>query len=384
MQRFWDFPAPLGVKDRLEAVAQVHDLLRDAVRRHLLSDVPIGLFLSSGLDSTALAVLCAHAAPEAVNTFTVSLEGSSEFDENPLAAETARLLGARHQAISLTKSEVRAQAERWFDAIDQPTIDGLNTFIISGAVRECGIKVALSGMGGDELFGGYSCFQQLPRLAPLGALARCIPGAQRGKIAKALFAGISPTQRRKARDMAMSHLDLPALTLGRRRLFSADEIHGFGFDRSGLGLDEYYLPPEAEPQRGTAGRDPQSAISILESRFYMGNMLLRDADVFGMAHGLEIRVPFLDRQLADYVLALPGRWRVMRKGINKPLLVDAMGGDLRRDILRRRKTGFSLPYADWMTGPLRDRCEGMIDTLKRSNMVDSEAVGQTWQDFLST
>jgi asparagine synthase (glutamine-hydrolysing) len=382
MQRFWDFPAPHGVDDRPEAVAQVHDHLRDAVRRHLLSDVPIGLFLSSGLDSTALAMLCAHAAPEAVNTFTVSLEGSSEFDENPLAAETARLIGARHQAIALTKSEVCAQAERWFDAIDQPTIDGLNTFIISSAVRECGIKVALSGMGGDELFGGYSCFKQLPRLAPMGTLARCVPRAQRGMIAEALFAGISPTQRRKVRDMAMSHLDLPALTLGRRRLFSADEIHGFGFDRRALELNENYLPPEAELQRGIAGRDPQSVISILESRFYMGNMLLRDADVFGMAHGLEIRVPFLDRQLADYVLSLPGKWRVMRKGINKPLLVDAMGSDLRRDILCRRKTGFSLPYADWMTGPLRDRCEAMIDTLKCSNMVNSDAVAQTWQDFL--
>jgi asparagine synthase (glutamine-hydrolysing) len=123
-------------------------------------------------------------------------------------------------------------------------------------------------------------------------------------------------------------------------------------------------------------------ISILESRFYMGNMLLRDADVTGMAHGLEIRVPFLDRRLTDYVFALPGRWRVERNGINKPLLTDAMGFDLRREISRRPKTGFSLPYVEWMTGSLRDRCEGALDTLRRSNLVDAEVIRMTWREFL--
>lgn len=381
-RRFWDFPEPLDVKDRQEVVPQVRYLLKSAVRNHLLSDVPVGVFLSSGLDSTALATFCAKTGSEAPNTFTVSLTGHPELDEDPLAAETARLLGARHQSVVLTESEVRAHAERWFSCIDQPSIDGLNTFIIAGAVHDRGMKVALSGLGGDEIFGGYPCFRRLPRIARLSPLARCIPGPIRGKMAEAFSATQSAVHQRKATDLAASRMDLLALTLGSRRLFSSREIRGFGLYRRELGLDEHYLPPEAEPQRSTIGRDPQSMISILESRFYMGNTLLRDADAMSMAHGLEIRVPFLDRRLTDYVLAIPGRWRVRRNDVNKPLLVDAMGSDLRREITRRSKTGFSLPYISWMTGPLRDRCESALHSLERSNVVDADAVKLTWQEFL--
>lgn len=383
-RRFWHFPEPLEERDRGEAVARVRELLAHAMQSHLLSDVPVGIFLSSGLDSTAVATFCARAEPGAVNTFTVSLAGNPDLDENPLAEATARLLGARHRSIVLTEAEIRTRAAQWLDSVDQPSVDGLNTYIVSGAVRECGIRVALSGLGGDEVFGGYSGFRQLPRVARFGALVRCVPAALRGKMADVLSMRAAPAQRRKAREMAMSRLDLASLVLRRRRLFSDEEIGALGLDRVALGLDENYLPPEADPWQDIAGRDPESVVGALETRFYMGNMLLRDSDVFGMAHGLEIRVPFLDRRLTDYVFALPGRWRVMRDGVNKPLLADALGADLRAGLARRPKTGFSLAYADWMRGPLRAKCEDLVGTLTQAGILDGGFVRRTWDEFLSS
>ena len=144
--------SPAATRERLpETLATLRALLSESVRAHLLSDVPLGFFLSSGLDSSALAVLSAAVAPEAVQTLTVGFADHRALDENPVAAETARLLGLNHHLIELTEAEVLAQTRRYLAALDQPTLDGLNTFIIAGAVRARGIKVALSGLGGDEV-----------------------------------------------------------------------------------------------------------------------------------------------------------------------------------------------------------------------------------------
>jgi len=156
-----------------------------------------------------------------------------------------------------------------------------------------------------------------------------------------------------------------------------------GFDTVRLDVNEDYLPIEAEPSRGLRGLDPESTIGILETRFYMGNMLLRDSDVFGMANSLEIRVPFLDRLLIDYVYSLPGKWRVMRNGVNKPLLVEALGNRFRPEIINLKKRGFELPIGYWMAGPLRDRCEYLLQKVCDSGAVEPSAVRTVWQGFLA-
>ena len=179
-------------------------------------------------------------------------------------------------------------------------------------------------------------------------------------MAELVFAGKSKAQRRKAWDLARTRPTLRNMYFRRRRLFSDREMETLGFNTDRLGLNEDFLPPETEPDRSLRQSDACADIGILESRFYMGNMLLRDSDVFGMAHGLEIRVPFLDRRLTDYVFSLPGHLRVPRNRINKPLLVDAMAGRLRAEIVNLRKRGFSLPPAAWMAGPLRERCQGFL------------------------
>ncbi len=380
---FWRFPAPRAPGDYRQALETLRGVLTNAVRSHLLSEVPLGVFLSSGLDSSLLATLSAATAAETIRTFTVGFADHQAIDEGPIAAETARLLGLEHHPILLGEAEMLHQTERYLHALDQPTLDGLNTYIIAGAVRAHGIKVALSGLGGDELFGGYPSFHQVPRLARWLGRAALMPPAVRREIAGLAFRGRSKAQRQKARELATTPPTVRHLYFRRRRLFSDHELAAFGLSSAALGLDADWLPPESSPADALDGLDPQAAISVLESRFYMGNMLLRDADVFGMAHGLEIRVPLLDRPLLDWVYALPGAWRTPRGGQNKPLLADAMAGRLNPRLQALPKRGFSLPQAAWMAGPLRPRFEHLMDRVAAAGLVEPEAIRQVWRDFLA-
>jgi len=382
-RRYWDFPSPKAISSREEAVEGVRDRLETAARRHLLSDVPVGIFLSSGLDSTAVATLCARGEPDALNTFTVNLADHPEIDESRVAEETARTLGARHENVWLSDSDLRASAGHWLECLDQPSVDGLNTHIVSEAVKDRGMKVALSGLGGDEVFGGYSGFHEVPRLVRWARRGRCVPGPARGKIAELACLRKSKAQRRKANELARTRPTLRSICLRRRRLFSDFEMETLGFSRAELDLNEDFLPPETNPDRALDGLSPEAAVGVLEARFYMGNMLLRDSDVFGMAHALEIRVPFLDRGIVDYVFSLPGKWRVRDNGTNKPLLVAALGERLRPEIVSLRKRGFSLPYSSWMSGPLCEQFESLLDATRSSGLVNESAVSQVRDDFLA-
>lgn len=383
VERYWRFPQPQPAADYQETLAILRSLLAGAVRSHLLSDVPLGVFLSSGLDSSMVATLSATVAPDAVQTFTIGFAAHRALDENPVAAETARSLGIVHHRIELSEAEVLEQTRRYLAAIDQPTLDGLNTFIIAGAVRARGIKVALSGLGGDELFGGYPSFHQVPPLARWLSRAAIIPTGLRRQAAGFCFITQSKAQRQKARELAATPPTVRNLYFRRRRLFSDRELEAFGLSAADLRLNEDFLPQESRPEAALAGLDPQAAISVLESRFYMGNMLLRDADVFGMAHGLEIRVPLLDRALLDFVFALPGKWRVRRGAHNKPLLADAMAGRLNPEIQHLPKRGFSLPQAAWMAGPLRLQFEHLLGQVADSGLLAPGAVQTVWRDFLA-
>ena len=381
--RFWNFPPPRAVSDRREAVIETRTRLEMAARKHLLSDVPVGVFLSSGLDSTAVATLCARMEPGSINTFTVSLADYPAIDENPIAGETARLIGTRHHSITLEDSVVRRLTYAWLNSIDQPSVDGLNTFIISGAVREQGIKVALSGLGGDEIFGGYSGFSIIPKIMYWGKIGYKLPLFVRSALAGMIFARKYKSQREKARELAQTAPVLRSIYFRLRRLFSDKSMRSLGFEPDGLELNEEFLLREILSSERFEYYDPEALISILESRFYMGNTLLRDADVCGMAHGLEIRVPLLDRVLVDYVYSLPGKWRVRRKGVNKPLLVEALGVGFRPEILALGKRGFSLPIEHWMTGHMRPYCEHLLQRTCDCAEMEPSAVKKVWSDFLS-
>jgi asparagine synthase (glutamine-hydrolysing) len=381
---FWRFPQREPITDLGRVSDDVRQRLNAAVDSHLVSDVPVGLFLSSGLDSNAIAALVKDQGHiDAVEAFTVSIADVPEMDEGAIASSIARNAGFRFHDIRLSEDQLCREAEHFWDAMDQPTVDGLNSYIVSGAVRQRGIKVALSGLGGDEIFGGYSSFREVPRLHRWHQLTGWTPRSWRGALARQLYRNASPSQQHKAVELARTPTDLAGFCLRRRRLFSDVESYELGFDPELLNLDKDWLPPESDVRHQLSGHDAVGVVSILESRFYMSNTLLRDSDVFGMAHGLEIRVPMLDRGLVELAYSLPGDVRVRKSQGNKPVLAAAMGTSLPTQLKGLKKRGFCLPVARWMLGPLRDRVEDSLSVVGQSGLFDPAAVKTTWDRFQS-
>jgi asparagine synthase (glutamine-hydrolysing) len=364
-------------------VPEIRRLLDDAACSHQLSDVPVGMFLSGGLDSTALAILCAKRDAASVNTFTIGVEGRANTDERRQAAATAERLGTRHSTIVLSRSSFRKSVEDWLSSLDQPSVDGLNTYVISEAVRKHGIKVALSGLGSDEIFGGYSTFRDVPRASRLLGAVQWLPARLRKGVIHILCTRCNTTRRQKAVETAVSSPNVRSQYHRRRRLFSDYELEKFGFDLDELGLDESYLVCQDEVDDDPLPLDRASAVSRLECRHYMGNMLLRDSDICGMAHGVEIRVPFLHQPLLEYVMSLPGSWRVSKPGLSKPLLVEALDSDLAYALATQKKRGFTIINAEWMTSVAREPLEDFFETLRHSGHVEPAAISEVWRTFLT-
>ncbi len=359
------------------AGAELRGPLERAVRAHLISDVPVGVFLSSGIDSTAVAALAAEARGGDIDTFCVCVETDSGVDESGPAAHTAALIGARHHEVRLGEGEALKLARNWLLSTDQPTIDGLNTFVISRAVRERGIVVALSGLGGDEMFGGYSTFTEVPLMRRLAPLARLMPSHLRRRMAMIIANRFGAHRALKVADLAASSGNLIDLCLLRRRLFADQNMTDFGFGDRSL-RSRHFLPFEALSSLDLSSDSDWIAIRRLETALYMGNMLLRDSDVFGMAHGLEIRVPLLDQGVVDCALSLSRTSRISPRGPNKPCLVAALGNRLPKHVLSLPKRGFSLPQAEWLVGPLHSEFSDRVEYLARSGLMAPQAVRLAW------
>lgn len=373
---YWHYPQPTALPNS-DPVAHVRSAVREAVRDHLIADVPVGVFLSGGIDSTIVAGVAAEHSPR-MRAFTVGFSDNPDLSEMELAADTARRFGLDHIPINLPAAHAETAFGEWLSAADQPSIDGLNTFVISQVVRREGIKVALSGLGADELFGGYPSFRDVPRLVRWRSRVGWLPSAARRGLAGALAVRKPRAVRRKLADMLGGGGSLADLYFHRRRLMSDREMASLGLPAAATGLTGSFHSADAiDPLPA----DPVAAVARLESRYYQGNMLLRDSDVMGMAHGLEIRVPFLDRRLLDAVHALPGSTRLPPGAAGKHLLRQAFPDLLRPAISDRAKTGFTLPVARWMLGPLRDRCQHGLKACEEQLGLPPTAVRRVWSDF---
>lgn len=379
-KKYWAFPLPNSVtKAREDILEELHGLLRNAVREHLVSDVPVGVFLSSGLDSTAIAAISGEVGAE-LRSFTVSVADYHQFDENPIAEHTAARVGFRHNKIAIPESLARGYVATWINSLDQPSMDGLNTFIISSVVRQQGIAVALSGLGGDEVFGGYPSFKQVPRAMRWLRALQWLPIGVKRILAQVAFGLGSEARRKKAIELVGTKPDIPSLYFRRRRLLSDQELNESGLNSSLVELTDHYQLAEAEPDCSDPRLDDMGAISRLELQYYMSNMLLRDTDVCGMAHGLEIRVPFLDRDVVEFVLSLAGAFRM--EGGSKGLLRSALGKILPDRAINLPKRGFSLPQAQWMAGPLRSLFGDGLASLKTSGLVEPGCINRVWDGFV--
>lgn len=379
--RFWSLPRADCPVSEVEAVSGLRRIADDAVRDHLISDVPVGVFLSSGLDSTAVAALAARHARE-LRTFTVGFTDQADGSETALARETARRIGARHTDVTINAPDALAAAEKWVAALDQPSVDGLNTFVISQAIRAHGIVVALSGLGGDELFGGYSSFWIVPQLRRASQRTRWVPAPVRRAAGRVLTLRRPIAVREKLDDMTTGDGSLLSLFLRHRRVLSNAQLAALGVDPRDAGLDAHYLPPGAMQDVTIDESDPLATISRLESRLYMGNTLLRDSDANGMAHSLEIRVPLLDQRLLDFAYSLPGPLRMPPGRPPKHLIRLAFADVLRPELLEQKKRGFTLPVGMWMLGPLRPLCESGLEHLKSLDVFARRGIDGVWQAFL--
>ncbi len=364
---------------RSEAVARLKDLLDGVVAQHLTADVPVSVFLSGGVDSTVLAHFAARHA-RSLKSFSVSFEEAA-WSEAPYFRETAASFGLDHQELVLGADELQSLLPRALDALDQPTLDGVNVFVLSKAVRGAGLKVALSGQGGDEVFGGYSTFRLVPRALSWSRPMAFAPAFSRRAVAAAWEAARGRVLPGKAEQFLRDGGDALDVYLLMRQVFDpgtrARLLPAAPASRRGLPADLLN-----EMRELSDGLDPVNAVSSFELRSYLGQMLLRDGDVMSMAHGLEVRVPFLDRRVVDFMASLPGSMK-METGRPKPLLLDAAGGAVPEKVWRRPKQGFTFPWELWLRGRLRPMGDEALNDAEtwRALGFSPEAVVALWRAF---
>jgi asparagine synthase (glutamine-hydrolysing) len=344
-----------GGPTTLEAAAKrVRPILEEAISGHLIADVPLGVFLSSGLDSTAIVAL-ASAMQSGLHTFTVIFP-EQEFSEAEPARATAKRYGTTHEELLLDDEELLEHLDDAVGSLDQPSMDGMNTYFVSWAARRAGLKVALSGLGGDEVFGGYSTFSAAPRAARLAAFGSKLPRALRS--ATAAVVGRAGAGRgdsgRKLAALWRNADALPHPYFFTRALYTPDHVNALRGRKHSSGIDAPWRKWLEETAREASRLDSFAGVSCLEARSYLVNTLLRDTDAVSMAHSLEVRVPFLDHVLVEHVARLPEAVK-RKRGVNKALLVEALRGLLPEETLRLRKRTFTFPWERWLRGSLAGR-----------------------------
>jgi asparagine synthase (glutamine-hydrolysing) len=388
-RQYWTIPKPSHTGNPAQAVAAAADELQSAVRLRLVSDVPLGVFLSGGVDSSVVAALAQRCSSKPLQTFNISFD-DARFDESRYASRVAEALGTEHHQIPLTEDAFRQQLPAALDALDQPTFDGINTYFVSRAVREAGLTVALSGAGGDELFGGYSSFRDLPTARRIAAWAEFVPRRARRLMAHGVarvLAGAGsevPPQTRwgKLADLLDTGGDVVAMYQCSYALFTR-ELHKDLQLHPGIGTS-WGLYPERHTalSREVDGMDMLHAISHLELSSFIGERLLRDIDTASMAVSLEARVPILDHVFIEAVSRLSTQDRYQPLG-RKRFLRQVMDDDVPAEIFDRPKAGFVLPLELWCKRSLLAEVETTFQDLNLANAIglNCETVARLWRAF---
>lgn len=383
-QTYWAVPPLLAgegerIRSREEAVARCREALVGAVESRMLSDVPVGIFLSGGLDSSAILALHAHLGLPPMDALCIDF-AEARFSEYALAETTARTFGARMHRREVTPEDFLGRLDGFFRACDQPTTDGFNTYFVSGFGAELGIKVWLSGVGGDEVFGGYPSFR---RLGPLRGASRFLQALMPAWVADRA-AKAWPERPRFSR---LAQLGDPGDPVKRAYQGLRNIVpwrNARGVMSAGLWERAWRLPealddlyPDLPP--GAAGFDHASA---MELRMYMASQLLRDMDNVSMAHSIELRAPFLDHRLVELVFACPLEAK-QRRGARKPLLLDALPLPLPEVVTAQPKRGFGFPLEIWMREHLRATFPEVVLSSARQDLWNLEAVGAIWAGYLA-
>lgn len=356
VQRYWDLADAVASKqeivqnlDYTEQVQLIRELLEEATQYHLICDVAVGAFLSGGIDSTAVCALMQRMTDKPVQTFSIGFKGTTEVtDESSFAKEVATLLGCEHTEVIVDEKDIEASFDDVINSIDQPSIDGTNTYLVSQATTKT-VKVAISGVGGDELFAGYPHFKayqkamnQRPSILDYGA---------------AFLHDIRPNRftyqsAYKAANRS-KRLALP------RNLVKPKQLRKQVKSNLVSWCQPYNHPVLCHNE--LPNWDALSQLSYAECRGYLQNTLLRDNDVMSMAHSLETRPVLLDHKLAEHAIALPPTSKI-RNGQMKSALVDAVKDIIPTKCWNQPKQGFELPFATWMNSSLLSRVREVINS----------------------
>jgi len=389
--QYWDLidgpasPDPSPSLHQVETVAGpgLRATLEEAVRMQLVSDVPLGVFLSGGIDSSALVSILSRGGITP-STFSIVFK-EAEFSEAEYSRIVARKFKTDHHEINVSQSDILAAIPDALRAMDLPTMDGVNTYFVSRETRAAGVKVALSGLGGDEVFAGYSNFRSVPRMERFTNFWKHIPNVFRGASASAFSSLFSENdQNRKLASLARDNGRLLHPYFLTRMLFTPRQ-RDLLMAQSDPGVDITATASQRELLSRALSLDPVNRVSYLEARCYMLNTLLRDADFMSMSQGLEVRVPLIDHALAKAVLALPGASKL--GATPKKLLVESLAGSLPDEIVHRNKRGFTLPFEHWMRQELRSEIEPVLSATRVAagplgGLLNGREVQNIWSDFL--
>ncbi|BAZ87848.1 asparagine synthase (glutamine-hydrolyzing) [Dolichospermum compactum] len=343
-----------------EAREIVRKALLDSIEHHFISDVPVGIFLSGGIDSTTILALATQTQKSQLSTYSIAF-AESEFNEGELAQKIANHFGAKHTEYQVTSSFAKSILPDFLAAIDQPSIDGFNTFCVSKVAHDNGMKVVLSGLGGDEIFGGYQSFQKVPQMVAWGKKLQILPSFST-VLGKGLERWENSPKMQRLGDFLQQPPSFNAAYRSFRGIFSHQEACTI---INQLSISIPMLPPLVPPYKGGKpessslpllrgglewGSTPEDEVSFLELSRYMRNQLLRDSDVMSMNWGLELRVPFVDKALLEAVAPIPSSIRLQQ---GKKLLTQAIT-EVPDWVINRPKKGFSFPFESWMNSEFGD------------------------------
>lgn len=378
---YWNFFNNSSFINKEEPQKKIKKLLLDSVDKRMMSDVPFGVFLSGGIDSSILVAAASKVSTKNINTFSIVFKEKS-FDERKYSRMMASKYKTNHFELELNPEDILHQIEEPFKFMDHPSVDGINTFFISNQVHKKGYKMAISGAGADELFSGYPVFKNSIELSNKKWLFSFPP--QIRKLASKLVFLYKPNlQSEKIGEI----LNLKLLELSNfypifRKIFSDSSIINLSNQSFNLKSPYSFLWAENELSFNQRGYNTSflNKVSSLEIETYLQNVLLRDADQMGMANSLEIRVPFLDHSLVEYVLSLSDKLKYPE--YPKKLLVDSTKGWIPDEIINRKKMGFVFPWEKWMRNELKTFCERSINSLEHIPFFDMNYVNTLWVNFL--
>lgn len=354
-KQYWQFDFTPEAISLSEATEKVRTALIDSIQHHFVSDVPVGIFLSGGIDSTSVVALARQTQKGKLRTYSIAFE-ENEWNEGETAQKIADVFDTEHTEYKITASLGQNLLPQFLQSIDQPSIDGFNTFCVSQVAHQDGTKVVLSGLGGDELFGGYKSFQQVPKMVRWGRLFQKVQPIT-ASLGKGLaYWGKSPQQKRLGDFLEQKPTTASAYG-SYRGIFSYKEVsrimqYYLKGSLSHSSIDHLSWESCVLPKMSKYTNLPslEDEVSLLELSCYMRNQLLRDSDVMSMAWGLELRVPLVDRVLVESIASIPSNIRLEYK---KQLLIKAIP-ELPNWLINLPKRGFSFPFQKWIENDWND------------------------------